>query len=235
MNRRDFLFVSSGAAAGSFIAPGYAAAQAGEASAYAGSALVTGGLKPLGFKEIPGFLSDTQLSIHHESHYGGAVKAFTGAEEAFEQAFTQGDAIEPAAYHRLKQLQSSRGNSVILHELYFDGMASGRNEPSGQLVSAINNRFGSVDRWAADFVDSAGAAAGWAVLVVHPANGRLYNVVSDEHAQGPLWLAAPLVVLDTYEHAFYVDYQQRKAEYIERFLSFINWDEAERRYVRASV
>ena len=68
------------------------------------------------------------------------------------------------------------------------------------------------------------------MLVSHPVNGRLYNVVSDEHAQGALWLAVPLVVIDTYEHAFYVDYQNRKAEYVEKFLSFVDWAEAERRW-----
>ena len=68
------------------------------------------------------------------------------------------------------------------------------------------------------------------MLVVHPVNGRLYNVVSDEHAQGPLWLAVPLVVIDTYEHAFYIDYQNRKAEYVEKFLKFIDWAEADKRY-----
>ena len=68
------------------------------------------------------------------------------------------------------------------------------------------------------------------MLVVHPVNGRLYNVVSDEHAQGPLWLAAPLVVIDVYEHAYYVDYQNRKPEYVETFLRHIDWAEADRRY-----
>ena len=69
---------------------------------------------------------------------------------------------------------------------------------------------------------------------LHPVNGRLYNVVSDEHAQGPLWLAVPLVVIDTYEHAFYIDYQNRKAEYVEKFLKFIDWAEANRRFQLAS-
>lgn len=55
-------------------------------------------------------------------------------------------------------------------------------------------------------------------------------MVSDEHAQGPLWLAMPLVVIDTYEHAFYIDYHNKKAEYVERFLKYIDWPEAERRY-----
>jgi superoxide dismutase, Fe-Mn family len=68
------------------------------------------------------------------------------------------------------------------------------------------------------------------MLVHHPVNGRLYNVVSDEHTQGPLWLAMPLVVIDVYEHAFYIDYQNRKPEYVEKFMSHIDWNEANRRY-----
>jgi superoxide dismutase, Fe-Mn family len=91
-------------------------------------------------------------------------------------------------------------------------------------------RFGSVDKWSGDFMQSAKAAAGWAILVQHPVNGRLYNVVSDEHASGPLWLAMPLIVIDVYEHAFYVDYQNRKPEYIEKFMQHIDWAEAGKRF-----
>jgi Fe-Mn family superoxide dismutase len=119
---------------------------------------------------------------------------------------------------------------VILHELYFDGLALKGTDPPDGIKTAVAKRFGSVDQWAEDFIASAKAAAGWAMLVVHPVNGRLYNVVSDEHSQGPLWLALPLVVIDTYEHAFYVDYQNKKAEYVEKFVRFIDWSEANRRY-----
>jgi Fe-Mn family superoxide dismutase len=232
MNRRTFLFASSGAALGSLVAPGWAIAEEGEASPYAASGLVTGTPKALRYKEVPGFLSAGQIAPHHNAHYGGALKAFTGVEAAFESSYASGKAIDPAAFDRMKQLQSSRGNSVLLHELYFDGMALGPTAPPEGLRNALDKRFGSVERWAADFVASANTAAGWALLVVHPVNGRLYNVVSDEHAQGPLWLSAPLVVLDTYEHAFYVDYQNRKSEYVEKFLGFTDWAEAERRYRR---
>ena len=55
-------------------------------------------------------------------------------------------------------------------------------------------------------------------------------MVSDEHAQGPLWFSVPIIVIDTYEHAFYIDYQNKKADYVEKFLAFIDWAEAERRY-----
>jgi Fe-Mn family superoxide dismutase len=228
MDRRHFLFASSGAAAGSLVVPGLA--EADDHSPYAGSGLVTGAPKPLRHKEVPGFLSAAQIAPHHTAHYGGALKAFVGIEQKFEESFARGAAVDAAAFETLKRQQSSRGNSVILHELYFDGLALKAPDPAGSLRAAVEKRFGSVDKWAADFLASAKSAAGWAVLVVHPVNGRLYNVVSDEHAHGPLWLSAPLIVLDTYEHAFYVDYQNRKAEYVEKFLRFLDWAEAEKRY-----
>ena len=230
MNRRSFLFASSGAAAGSLLVPGLADAGEGGPSPYAGSGLVTGTPKPLRHKEVPGFLSAAQIAPHHAAHYGGALKAFVGVEQRLEESFARGKAIDAAAFETLKRLQSSRGNSVILHELYFDGMALKAADPAEGIRRAVEKRFGSLDKWRADFAASARAAAGWAMLVIHPVNGRLYNVVSDEHAQGPLWLAAPLVVIDTYEHAFYIDYHNKKAEYVEKFLGFIDWSEADRRY-----
>ena len=72
------------------------------------------------------------------------------------------------------------------------------------------------------------------MLVQHPVNGRLYNDVSDEHAPGPLWLAMPLVVIDVYEHAFYIDYQNKKADYIDKFMQHVDWAEANRRFQAAS-
>ena len=230
VNRRNFLFASSGAAAGLLVVPGLTDAAGVDESPYAESGLVTGRPKPLRYKEVPGFLSAAQIAPHHTAHYGGALKAFVGVEQRLEKSFSDGKPIDSAAFETMKRMKSSRGNSVVLHELYFDGLAPKASDPAEGVRKAVEKRFGSLDRWAADFAASAQAAGGWAMLVVHPVNGRLYNVVSDEHAQGPLWLAAPLVVIDTYEHAFYIDYQNRKAEYVETFLKFIDWSEAERRY-----
>jgi superoxide dismutase, Fe-Mn family len=135
----------------------------------------------------------------------------------------------------MQKAKSSKGNNVILHELYFDGLAPKQPDPGAGLRQAIEKRFGSLEKWGDDFVASAKLAAGWAMLTYHPVNGLLYNVVSDEHAQGPLWLARPLIVIDVYEHAFYIDYQNRKAEYVEKFMKFLDWDEANRRFQLASA
>jgi len=235
MNRRQYFFLSTGAAIGSLLAAEDIDALAPPTQQHSASGLATGKLKPLRYAEVPGFLSAGQIAPHHSAHYGGALRAFVNVQDEFDESFTAGTPIKGPAFERMKQIQSSRGNSVLLHELYFDGLAVKRTDVPESIRNAVAGRFGSLEKWAIDFVDSAKAAAGWAMLVVHPVNGKLYNVVSDEHAQGPLWLAAPLVVIDVYEHAFYIDYQNRKADYVETFLDFIDWAEADRRYTRAAT
>lgn len=79
-----------------------------------------------------------------------------------------------------KRAINSKGNSVVLHEMYFDGMAPKAPGPADAIRAAVETRFGSIDKWAADFTASTKSAAGWAMLVKHPVNGKLYNVVSDE-------------------------------------------------------
>jgi superoxide dismutase, Fe-Mn family len=233
-HRRQFLFASSGAAAGSFLATGIAGAAEGDPLDFSESGLVTGKPKPLKHKEIPGFLSAAQIAPHHTAHYGGALTAFGKIDQAMEESFHGGAKIVPEAFETMQRQKSSRGNSVILHEMYFDGLALAAKDPAENLRDAIEKRFGTIDRWSADFMQSAKAAAGWAMLVQQPVNGRLYNVVSDEHASGPLWLAMPLVVIDVYEHAFYVDYLNRKPEYIEKFMQHIDWNEAGHRFSAAT-
>lgn len=230
LSRRNFLFASSGAAAGTFAASGLAEAAEPERIDYSTSGLVTGQLKPLKHKEIPGFLSAAQIAPHHTAHYGGALKALVAADTRLDEATKAGQTVDAAAFSSLKRTINSRGNSVLLHELYFDGLANAAVNPAAEVRAAIEQRFGSLDKWQADFIASAKDAAGWAMLVRHPVNGKLYNVVSDEHAIGLLWMAVPLVVIDTYEHAFYVDYLNRKAEYVEKFMAHIDWLDVGRRF-----
>lgn len=230
LSRRNFLFASSGAAAGTFAVSGTIEAADTDKVDFSKSGLTTGQLKPLKHREIPGFLTAAQIAPHHTAHYGGALKALVGADARLEEATKSVQAIDPAAFSALKRTINSRGNSVLLHELYFDGLATTAVDPTVEVREAIEKRFGSIDKWSTDFVASAKDAAGWAMLVRHPVNGKLYNVVSDEHAIGLLWMAVPLVVIDTYEHAFYIDYQNRKAEYVEKFMAHIDWHDVANRF-----
>jgi Fe-Mn family superoxide dismutase len=236
LSRRSFLFASSGAAAGTLFVPGLASCeQAGILQeTLSQSGLVTGQAKPLKHTSIPGFLSAAQIAPHHSAHYGGALRGYLAADKRLEDGLKAGSPPDAAAFGALKRTVNSRGNSVILHEMYFDGLAPQAVRPAEDVRTAIERRFGSVEKWQADFISSANEAAGWAMLVRHPLNGQLYNVVSDEHAMGVLWMAVPLVVIDTYEHAYYIDYHNRKAEYVEKFITHIDWNETNRRWQAVS-
>lgn len=201
---------------------------------FSGSGLVTGAPKPLKHEAIPGFLSAEQIAPHHTAHYGGALKGYQAADARIETAAKSGEALDGATFGALKRAVNSKGNSVVLHEMYFDGLTPSQGDPGEDIRSAIDARFGSLEKWANDFVASAKTAAGWAMLVRHPVNGKLYNVVSDEHAMGVVWMAMPLIVIDTYEHAFYIDYENRKGDYVEKFIEHVDWDEANLRF-RAQI
>ncbi len=232
LSRRDFVFASSGAAFGNMLVSGIASADEHhfEGIDFSSSGLVTGSPKPLKHTEIPGFLSAQQIAPHHTAHYGGALKGYTAADNRIEESIQSGESLDPAAYGTLKRAVNSKGNSVVLHELYFDGLAPQATTPAADIRTAIEKRFGSLEKWATDFGASAKGAAGWAMLVKHPVNGKLYNVVSDEHAMGVLWMATPLIIIDTYEHAFYIDYQNRKGDYVDKFLDHIDWEEVNTRF-----
>jgi Fe-Mn family superoxide dismutase len=206
--------------AGGGAAPGAAPANA--------SALRSGSPVPLAYEALPGFLSKDQLAIHHQKHYGGALKALTALEG---RVYGEAGVTDAAARRELGRAQSEKANSVLLHELYFAGMAAKPPEPGVELRTALASRFGSLDRWRADLEACALAANGWAMLAVHPVNGRLYHVLSDAHDVGPLWIARPLAIIDTYEHAYYVDYRNDRAAYVKGWFDRIDWAEAERRWV----
>jgi len=223
--RREFLAVS---AAAGLLRPGLEFGQdPGD------SALAAGKPKPLKFDEVKGFLSKDQVAVHHGAHYGGAVKSLAQIETELEGADRSKANANYSAVRELKREQVHAMNSVILHELYFDGIAPAPVDPGEAADDTLKKRFGSVDKWLDDFKAAALSARGWAMLVQQPVNGRLYNVVTDMHDIGPMIFGIPLVVLDCYEHAFYIDYRNKKGEYVANYPKHVDWKEVETR-VRAA-
>ncbi len=232
LSRRNFLYASSSAAAGAFLNPGLAKASLENDSPNSG--LLTGQAKPLRFSSIPGFLSAEQIAPHYSAHYKGALRGYIAADEKLQSSIIAATTIDSSAYGSLQRSRANKGNSVMLHELYFDGMALKENDPNIEIRTAIEKRFGSINKWAADFQASAKAASGWAILAFNSVNGKLYNIVCDKHATGVLWMSTPLLVVDVYEHAYYLDYKNKKTDYIEKFMGHIDWAETNRRYKKLS-
>lgn len=195
------------------------------------SGLITGQLKPLKYEEIPGLLTKAQVTPHYQAHYGGALKRFVAIEQQLDKLIMGTEPLAGDAYTFMQKDKLNRMNSVLLHELYFDNLAAKPPTPKDGIKAALVKRFGSVERWQEDFKGCCMMAAGWGILARDAVNGKLYNVASDLHEVGVIWLGEPLVVCDVYEHAFYVDYQNKKADYVNKFVQFLDWDEIDKRYV----
>jgi Fe-Mn family superoxide dismutase len=109
------------------------------------------------------------------------------------------------------------------HEIYFDHLGGGGGEPDGAVRQLITRDFGSVADWRADLKASGMAGRGWAWTAYDWDEGRLFNYIGDAQNTFPIWNAAPLVALDVYEHAYFLDYQTDRASYIEAFFANLDW------------
>ena len=109
------------------------------------------------------------------------------------------------------------------HEIYFGHLGGPGGDPSGAARDLIERDFGSVAAWQADLRASGMAGRGWAWTAYDWDEARLFNYVGDAQNTFPIWNAAPLVALDVYEHAYFLDYQTDRASYIEAFLANLDW------------
>jgi Fe-Mn family superoxide dismutase len=110
------------------------------------------------------------------------------------------------------------------HELYFGHLGGGGGEPDGAFGKLVKRDFGSVEAWRADLKATGIAGRGWAWTAYDWDEGRLFNYIGDAQNTFPVWNATPLVALDVYEHAYFLDYQTDRASYIEAFFANLDWD-----------
>jgi superoxide dismutase, Fe-Mn family len=110
------------------------------------------------------------------------------------------------------------------HEIYFEHLGGGGRDPDGAVGELIRRDFGSAAEWRADLKATGMAARGWAWTAYDWDEGRLFNYVGDAQNTYPIWNATPLVALDVYEHAYFIDYQTDRASYIDAFFNNLDWD-----------
>jgi len=110
------------------------------------------------------------------------------------------------------------------HEIYFGHLGGGGGDPKGAIGALITRDFGSADAWRTDLKATGMAGRGWAWTAYDWDEGRLFNYLGDAQNTYPIWNATPLVALDVYEHAYFIDYQTDRASYIDAFFDNLDWD-----------
>ena len=110
------------------------------------------------------------------------------------------------------------------HEIYFEHLGGGGGDPGGAIGKLIARDFGSAGAWRADLKATGMAGRGWAWTAYDWDEGRLFNYLGDAQNTYPIWNATPLVALDVYEHAYFIDYQTDRGSYIDAFFDNLDWD-----------
>ncbi|MFL5298156.1 MAG: superoxide dismutase [Phenylobacterium sp.] len=213
------------------------AAAAASAEAQPAPTPAAGGFapQPLPFdpKSVPG-LSEKLLTSHHDNNYAGAVRRIGAIRAEFAK-------LDPATapgfqINGLKREELLAWNSMILHEVYFAGLAGGV-APSAPLGQAIERDFGGMAKWAAEFAGvgkALGGGSGWVLLTWSPHDRRLVNTWASDHTQ-TLAGGTPLLALDMYEHAYHMDYGAKAAAYVDAVMKVISWGRANEAFRRASA
>ena len=178
------------------------------------------------------------MEIHHGKHHAGYTSKLNAAIEGTD---LESSSVEDI----LKGLDMSNGavrnngGGYVNHCLFWEVMSpNGGGEPTGELADAINNAFGSFDAFKEAFANAAATrfGSGWAWLCVH--EGGRVEVCSTANQDNPLMPGigcggTPILGLDVWEHAYYLNYQNRRPDYIAAFFNVINWDKVEENFSAA--
>ena len=177
--------------------------------------------------KLPGF-SPAQIEQHLKL-YQGYVKKINEirvemAKIPYEERKEKSN-FSFGRFSELKRRESVPYNGVYLHEMYFDNLGGSRGKPKGDLARALEGSFGSESNWEEDLRACAEAATGgWVLLTYDRIDGKLHHNQMWEHTIGIMINQEHLLALDTWEHAFMIDFGTDKKSYLAAFLKNVDWE-----------
>ncbi len=189
---------------------------------------------PYPYDALEPVISATTLRIHHDKHHKAYVDGLNKAELALAEARRQRDFAYVSCW---ENELAYNGSGHILHSIYWTVMAppDSGGEPGPCAGREIETAFGGVAPFRDQFVAAAVKvqASGWGILAWNPAFGRLVILTAEKHQNLTQWGVIPVLVLDVWEHAYYLDYRNERERYVREWLKLVNWPEVEARLLIA--
>jgi Fe-Mn family superoxide dismutase len=186
---------------------------------------------PYGYKDLEPHLSEEQLRIHHQKHHQAYVNGANAIFEKLENARKDGINLDMKSV--LKELSFNIGGH-LLHSLFWNNMTpanKGGGKPSGKLGDIIEREFGSFERFKKEFTQAAISVegSGWAALTFCKQTNRPIIMQIEKHNTNVYPTFKILMVLDVFEHAYYIDYKNDRAKFVDAFWNIVNWNEVSKR------
>ena len=190
---------------------------------------------PYGYGDLQPYISEEQLRIHHSKHHQAYVNGANAIIQRLDKARREDLDLDVKA--ALKELSWNVAGH-LLHSLFWENLAppkSGGGEPGGKLADKIFEDFGSFERFKKEFSQTAVSVegSGWAALTVCRQTGRLMLMQVEKHNVNVYPAFPILMVLDVFEHAYYIDYKNDRGKFVEAFWNIVNWDSVGKRLEEA--
>ncbi len=184
---------------------------------------------PFRFDKIP-WLTSEQLSQHMELYKGYVNKRNEIAKTLKKVDPSKASGVTYSKYRSLKTAETFAMNGDILHRLYFQNISEKKSQkPGEQMMNLIIEAFGSLESFKNDLFACASSSRGWVLTGYSLDDNMIHNFLLDAHNQTVPVLVMPLLVLDVYEHAYFLDFGTKRPSYVQLFWSNINWDVVEER------
>ncbi|MGB9841639.1 MAG: superoxide dismutase [Candidatus Bathyarchaeales archaeon] len=187
---------------------------------------------PYDYNALAPYMSEEQLRLHHDKHHQAYVNGANAIFEKLDKARKENLDVDMKA--TLKELSFHIGGH-LLHSTFWDNLAppgKGGGKPGGAIADAIQKEFGSFERFKKEFTQAATSVegSGWAALAVQQCVDRLLIMQIEKHNVNVYPAFRLLMVLDVWEHAYYVDYKNDRAKFVEGFWNLVNWDYVDKIY-----
>jgi len=193
---------------------------------------------PYPYEALEPYIDEQTMHLHHDIHHKGYVDGLNKADGELAKAR---EANDFALVKHWEREAAFHGSGHILHAIFWTNMApagnGGGGTPEGVLAQQIEKDFGSFDKFKAQYMAATTAieGSGWGILAWQPLGRKLVILTAEKHQQLTQWGAVPLLVLDVWEHAYYLKYQNKRGEYVKAFFNIVNWADVAARFEKAQA
>ncbi|WP_299246315.1 superoxide dismutase [uncultured Aquimarina sp.] len=186
---------------------------------------------PYACNALEPYIDEQTMRLHHSKHHQGYVNGLNNALTKLKEAKTTNDFV--LVKHWEREL-AFHGSGHILHSLFWENMSPNNSKPSNRLSRMIDKDFGGFEQFKNHFVASTAKVegSGWGILAYEPLGNRLVVLQTEKHQNQTIWNTVPLLVIDVWEHAYYLKYQNKRKDYINAFFEIINWEEVAKRLTK---
>lgn len=190
---------------------------------------------PYAYEALEPIIDAATVTLHHDKHHNAYVAGFNGTLKKIIEA------REKADYGAIKALDKDlafHGSGVVLHNMYWENLcpkAECKEPTAGAFLDQVKADFGDFAKLKAEMgaVAKAVEGSGWAVLVWEPASKQMLVLQAENHQKLTIWGVVPLLVIDVWEHAYYLKYQNNRAAYVDALWGIVNWAAVEKRFKAA--